>query len=467
MGSAIFTVATVCAMQALLLALAWVCLVVPAVRGGMCTDPKGEDGESYQDGCILHKCKSGVWRPSPNRSVCCYNGETYPFSSTITTITSEDSCISTHLECQEDGVKAIITQHRDKKGCSPPASSKQIREIKCMLKQHILEEGCSSSFSPEINTSSSGKNISGILISGGLGEGALATELFLVGTKQVCALPPLPHRRFFHSLDVFNQVPVMCGGDQEDGKFDENIERSCLQFTPYSDCGTWKNFTTLQEPLWGHTSWISKDGLVFFGHMGDVEMLSFDGKSHIIREGDLTNKGLYNSGLGWFHMDRIACGIDDEGDSFISTGGMQGKNVAVRYNMREKTLLKLPSMNVEREYHGCGMYLDQNGGKVYLVAGGWAGIDYHTTTELLTEAATAWTFSSPLPRTLKGMASVSLDNKVFFIGGEVGDWREKMKERNEILAFDGNGWTEVGQLQIPRKNHAATVVDASNLMGFC
>jgi hypothetical protein len=454
-------------MKALLLTLAWMCLIVPAVRGGMCRDPKGEDGESYQDGCLLHKCKSGVWRPSLDASVCCYNGETYPFNSTITTITSEDSCITTLLECQEDGVKTIITQHRNKKGCSPPASSKQIREIKCMLKQQILEKGCSSSASPEINTSSLKENISGILISGGEGEGALATELFLVGTKQVCTLPPLPHRRFDHSLDVFNQVPVMCGGNKEEGH-DENIERSCLQFTPDSDCGTWKNFTTLQEPLWGHTSWISKDGLVFFGHRGDVEMLSFDGKSHIIQEGDLTNKRLFNSGLGWFHMDSHACGIDDEGDSFISTGGILGQTVAVRYNMREKTLLKLPSMNVERKSHGCGMYLDQNGAKVYLVAGGWdSRINYLSTTELLTQAATAWTFSSPLPRALKSMASVSLDNKVFFTGGEIYDWRVDIKERKEILAFDGNSWTEVGQLQIPRKKHAATVVDASNLMGFC
>jgi len=197
-------------------------------------------------------------------------------------------------------------------------------------------------------------------------------------------------------------------------------------------------------------------------------MLIFNGISHIERETDLTNKGLQGSELGWFNMDSHACGINDDGDSFISTGGQLGRTVAVRYNLRERTLLKLPSMNVERDAHGCGMYLDQNGAKVYLVAGGWdPSINFLSTTELLTQDATAWAFSSPLPRALKSMASVSLDNKVFFIGGEIDDWRAKIKERKEILSFDGNSWTEAGQLQIPRKNHAATVVDASNLMGFC
>ena len=39
--------------------------------------------------------------------------------------------------------------------------------------------------------------------------------------------------------------------------------------------------------------------------------------------------------------------------------------------------------------------------------------------------------------------------------------------QKEILAFDGENWTEVGQLKEPRYDHAATVIDITDFMGFC
>ena len=51
---------------------------------------------------------------------------------------------------------------------------------------------------------------------------------------------------------------------------------------------------------------------------------------------------------------------------------------------------------------------------------------------------------------------------VFIAGGWHGD-----KSRAEILAFDGEDWKEVGQLQEARHGHAATNIDITDLMDFC
>merc|ERR1719474_1446013 len=87
-------------------------------------------------------------------------------------------------------------------------------------------------------------NHTGILITGGEGQEAMTTELFIVKTKQVCSLPSLPSPRFGHTLDVVSGMPVVCGGHHlEIG--DDDLEQSCLKFSPLSDCGAWHNLTTL------------------------------------------------------------------------------------------------------------------------------------------------------------------------------------------------------------------------------
>ena len=92
-------------------------------------------------GCILLTCKSGAWRPSLDPMVCCYNGEPFQFGSTITVVNSADNCVTTSLECGEEGIKTRIDIRREETGCSGPATHEQVRQIKCMLKQHLAESG--------------------------------------------------------------------------------------------------------------------------------------------------------------------------------------------------------------------------------------------------------------------------------------------------------------------------------------
>ena len=68
--------------------------------------------------------------------VCCYNGEAFQFGSTITTVGTADNCITTSLECGEEGVKTRIERR-----CSGPATPEQVREIRCLIEQHLAESG--------------------------------------------------------------------------------------------------------------------------------------------------------------------------------------------------------------------------------------------------------------------------------------------------------------------------------------
>merc|ERR1719186_698023 len=119
-------------------------------------------------------------------------------------------------------------------------------------------------------------------------------------------------------------------------------------------------------------------------------------------------------------------------------------------------------MTQGREYHGCGSYYS-GGAMVLIVAGGqYNSYTLLSSTEKMTTGATAWTTINPLPRTLYWVATVSMDNSIILSGGHDGD-----SDRAEILAFDGEHWKEVGQLQEARSSHAATKIDITDLMDFC
>ena len=39
--------------------------------------------------------------------------------------------------------------------------------------------------------------------------------------------------------------------------------------------------------------------------------------------------------------------------------------------------------------------------------------------------------------------------------------------RSEVLVLDGEDWRHVGQLQMARRDHAATTIDTASFMEFC
>ena len=80
----------------------------------------------------------------------------------------------------------------------------------------------------------------------------------------------------------------------------------------------------------------------------------------------------------------------------------------------------------------------------------------------------AWTAGQTLPRARNGIASVSLDQEVIFIGKNsyyiiiihsiAGGYEGPGQFRSEILSYSGGSWTEVGQLGNTRGGAGATKI---------
>merc|ERR1711892_1003825 len=67
---------------------------------------KGNAGDVHTEGCLKQTCKNGVWRPSLEETVCCYEREAFTLHTTITATTTQDGCTTSSIECRLDGNKA-------------------------------------------------------------------------------------------------------------------------------------------------------------------------------------------------------------------------------------------------------------------------------------------------------------------------------------------------------------------------
>ena len=112
----------------------------------------------------------------------------------------------------------------------------------------------------------------------------MTTELYLVGTRRVCSLPPLPSPRFEHTMDIMDNMAVVCGGYRD--KIGDGVQgKSCISFSPLSMEGTWENYTTLQYKygFQATPSWLSEYGLLLFGSsIQNLELLPFSADSQVV-----------------------------------------------------------------------------------------------------------------------------------------------------------------------------------------
>ena len=102
-----------------------------------------------------------------------------------------------------------------------------------------------------------------------------------------------------------------------------------------------------------------------------------------------------------------------------------------------------------------------------------------SSTERMAIGALAWTTVNALPRALYNMALVTVGNLVYLTGMSkniliniqsvysAGGQDEDNEPRSEILVLDGEDWRHVGQLQMTRRDHAATMIDTASFMEFC
>ena len=53
------------------------------------------------EGCLVLTCQGGAWKASLTTSQCCFEGETYPTNTTITSTMSQDKCVKADVVCVE------------------------------------------------------------------------------------------------------------------------------------------------------------------------------------------------------------------------------------------------------------------------------------------------------------------------------------------------------------------------------
>jgi len=294
------------------------------------------------------------------------------------------------------------------------------------------------------NTPLPASSLEGILVVGGLGAYRSA-EVFIPATGKSCPYPDVPFEALGTTLDSVEGLPTLCGHNDISDPSDPR--EWCVQLTPPSRTGEWKLFaSTLEDERKNHMSWVSSSGLVLMGD-GVTELVPYGGKIFDMK-----------------HLTSYACTIPDK-DSVILTGGITGgvgeTTLVERYNL-QGLVEKLPSLNEARYKHGCGSYT-VDGKMVLLVAGG-KGSDYykpHSSTEILSPGSTVWSVTKPLPRGLGDVASVTLGNQVYIIGGTSGT------PRVEVLTWDGKEWKEVGQIKKARYNHSATKIVSTSGEELC
>jgi len=76
-----------------------------------CSHPQGEDGSQMTEGCLVLTCQGGAWRASLTTTQCCFEGETYPTNTTITSTMSQDKCVKADVVCvggEDDKAKTVL-----------------------------------------------------------------------------------------------------------------------------------------------------------------------------------------------------------------------------------------------------------------------------------------------------------------------------------------------------------------------
>jgi len=402
--------------------------------GDICQHPEGVNGEAYIEGCVKHTCKKGVWRPSIDKSTCCFNGEAFEFGSRISTV--DDDCTTVYLECTNNGIETVISISPH---CSP-AKKIQVDQIKDLLKQHVIAAG-DSDCSDSSNISQEEK---GVIVSGGSNDedDMASTEIYFPtpGSGYTCSLQSMPSARHAHTLDQLGDGTVLaCGG--------YGAKKNCEKF----DGTSWSQHSTLLHSRVWHTSLPGHHDLLLMG--GEDSPAT----TELVEGGEQYNLQ---------QNTEYACGITEPGsDYIILTGGGSSLNTVARYTL-QGFVGNLPSLKIGRYQHGCGVFDTITGKKVYVVAGGY-NTGYLSSTEVLYDGGLSWVTGQALPRTLSAPASVSLADSVLLLGGYDGGFN-----RREILSFNSSlAWTVVGTLKEGRSAAAAAALtfDRSQLdfYGYC
>merc|ERR1719342_1205532 len=219
-----------------------------------------------------------------------------------------------------------------------------------------------------------------------------SAEVLFTNGSSMCELPQMSQSKRYHTQSGL----TACGGGAS------AIRRSCIKF----EDGSWTTLTdNLVEERLYHSSWVSPDGdiLLIGGQYSrtTTEIVYQNGTS--IRSFDLK------------YRTEEACSIELP-EMFILTGGSYTLTTVSRYST-SGWMEDLPELNEGRRDHGCGYFYNDDMQRVFLVAGGYDGSSYLSSTESLVEGGQAWNFQNPLPSGRNGLSGISLPDTVIMTGG--------------------------------------------------
>jgi len=287
----------------------------------------------------------------------------------------------------------------------------------------------------------------GILISGGYGA---ETSVEVFSPDYQCVLPSLPDQRSHHTSNNM----TLCGGIS----YPELT--NCITFSS----GLWVTSHAMAEKRVYHTSWnIKEEGKIIL--MGG----GYNGgnTTETITEGDYDGV----PGFSMKYNTWRACAIpDDTSNSVIITGGtiitggvetMRTVSIVSRYSTTSH-VEDLPSLNQGRWHHGCGVYRDDSGDQVFLVAGGYDGSNTINSAEKLTRTSSAWVMVNNLPRKMTAVRGATLGGVLYMTGGYDGGNR-----RDEIYKWTGQEWEEVGKMKKARAWHAVSTIRLDEIKDYC
>ena len=95
-----------------------------------------------------------------------------------------------------------------------------------------------------------------------------------------------------------------------------------------------------------------------------------------------------------------------------------------------------------------------------IVAGGWDGSSFFSTTELMTYSPGSdmkWRLAGPLPRIMDGVKMVNLNNYIFLFGGHY--YSKDNIYYDGILQYKDGVWINVGKMKTKRAWHAVSVIN--------
>lgn len=265
-----------------------------------------------------------------------------------------------------------------------------------------------------------------------------SVEMFSLSSLSSCTKPQpsLPSEALRHSQTGNLVCGVGCG------------ERQC--WTRDNQTGGWSVSHNLGEYSWGSSLWPVQEGAIVVGGYGD-------GTTAVL----VTHAGDVQPAFELQYKTESACAITDDGSSsVVITGGTYPARDDVTRYQRNGEATTLPSLQTARWGHACGHFIDNNNDKVLMITGGFDGDNYLSSTEILTDDDSRWTFAASLPRAVIYLRGVSYDNTIIVTGGA--DDNAAISDKIFRYNPSQDKWTTLGHMKKARYSHGLSVINIDN-----